>query len=315
MPRRAHVARRARAARRPSESTGSGSRSSGRSSRRIRRSANEPNFDATNPNAYPPGAWDRYDLIVRLRPRTRHRRVLRQSPHRPPLGRGAGHADAGLSVVATSPRSRTTAVRRGGRPALQRQLRAPRRKRPRTSAGPPVAARPPRRQPSSAPAPPPALPRGQLLGHVERAQRRRVAEPAVPLQRTRAPPLVPRVAPATYRRLVDVGYSAPRRHGHAGDTILIGETASHGTGSTRSRSCATCTASVLEQPPAARQRRAALAAPPRATARSSSPTHPGLFASRDSRTTPTHTTRRRTARCRTPDLITLAEPAGSSSGL
>ena len=29
-------------------------------------SARRPAFDATDPNAYPPGAWDRYDLIVRL---------------------------------------------------------------------------------------------------------------------------------------------------------------------------------------------------------------------------------------------------------
>src|SRR5580700_7781753 len=29
-------------------------------------STTRPNFDATNPADYPPGAWDRYDTVVRL---------------------------------------------------------------------------------------------------------------------------------------------------------------------------------------------------------------------------------------------------------
>ena len=138
-------------------------------------SSHRPSFDATDPAQYPGRAWDRYDLIAReatalgmgvyfqIIPRVPVWAIPRGSPCR-----------ARISAEAPDP-TPVPPVRRGGRPALQRQLHVSQTRldaRPPTLLGLPLGAAAARELITST-----TDPAGQRVGDLERAERALVAQP------------------------------------------------------------------------------------------------------------------------------------------
>lgn len=199
-------------------------------------SAHRPKFDATDPAAYPRGAWDRYDTVVRMAHDLRLRVYFQLTPPAPKwalargLPRGQG-IPLGQAPAANQFREFVKAVGRrysGTYPA-------------------PIAHRQPQ------PPPPP----DSLLGRLGLAGAGGQGNPT-PNPTPPQPNVIPRVdywgiwnepnfpswlnpshrrlqsgqkqltQPAVYRGLVDGAWSALQATGHAGDTFLIGETANFG---------------------------------------------------------------------------------------
>ena len=63
-------------------------------------STRKPTFDATNPEAYPPGAWARWDRIITYARSIGLKVYFQIVPPAPTVGGREGQAHAGLPVVA-----------------------------------------------------------------------------------------------------------------------------------------------------------------------------------------------------------------------
>jgi hypothetical protein len=85
-------------------------------------SSKKPKFDATNPNAYRPGVWARWDFLDRVATQD-GLQVYLQPTARSHKGDDPTQARAGVPVVPRSQRHRLRPIRAGRRPALQRRLR------------------------------------------------------------------------------------------------------------------------------------------------------------------------------------------------
>jgi hypothetical protein len=197
-------------------------------------STKKPSFDATNPAAYPPGAWDRYDTVVRiatelgmsvyfqltappprwsvaLHPRNQPYHWLPgvQEPNPQEFGQfteAVGRRYSGSYVAAPppgDPPSYLLSIPIGGIAPIPGLLNTT--------------------QPQSST--PSALPRVGMWGIWNEPNEGSWLNPqytVLPHHRTQL------VAPLLYRGLVDNAYSGLAASGHAGDTIMIGETASAG---------------------------------------------------------------------------------------
>jgi hypothetical protein len=191
-----------------------------------------PQFDATNPSAYPPGAWDTYDTVVR----------------------DAAARHLGVNFVLTGPIPYWATVGRSPLPDLQKDYD------PNPAEFQQFADAVGRRYSGSyvaGPAPPPpkpptllGIPLNFIVGYPPQP-----ANPA-PLPAVNSwsiwnEPneggwLLPQwrlinrqwveASPAIYRQLVDAGTAGLDASGHAGDRILIGETAARGS----PRKCTGC---------------------------------------------------------------------------
>ncbi|MHB8656480.1 MAG: hypothetical protein ACYC91_00780 [Solirubrobacteraceae bacterium] len=189
-------------------------------------SPRKPNFDATNPDAYPRDAWRRYDLIVReaqqlglgvyfqlTAPAPRWAVAGGPAPQGHPWSHRPNAELYGEFVRAVAQRYDGSFVDAASDPAPPPSpvlgLNLP------TPLGPPAS--------SGNDAQP--LPRVSWWGIWNEPNEGAWLNPQYRLARggRRIP-----IAPALYRGLVDAGYGALVATGHQGDTILIGETASGG---------------------------------------------------------------------------------------
>lgn len=199
-------------------------------------STTQPSFDATNPAAYPPGAWDRYDTVVRiatqlgmsvyfqltappprwavaLHPRNQPYHYLPdvQQPNPTEFGQfveAVGRRYSGSYAApapAGDPAPSLLTIPIGGVAPIPGIL----------ATG---------QQQSSTPAPSP-IPRVSTWGIWNEPNEGSWLNPQYTVHPHHQIQLV---APLLYRRMVDTAYSGLAASGHAGDTILIGETASGG---------------------------------------------------------------------------------------
>jgi hypothetical protein len=192
-------------------------------------STHKPNFDATDPNAYPNGAWKRYDLVVQLAKQiglgvyfqltapapvwaTGHRaenpgHTWSENPNPREFGQFAEAVGRRYSGTFVPPQGTSTAV-----PIVSVPL------------GPTTIAV---NNPGAAqtPSKPGALPAVTWWGIWNEPNEVSWLTPQTRVYAGR------RVSysPVLDRALTDDGYAGLRASGHAGDTILIGETASGGT--------------------------------------------------------------------------------------
>ena len=125
-----------------------------------------PAFDATDPGAYPAGAWDRLDSSVQRRRRARHRRPA----HAHRAGAAVGDGEQARQRHAAKPEG-VPGLRDRGRPPLRRPRR-------------PVVDLE-RAQPPAVPAPAVRQQEGEVAGHLPPALPRRPARPARVRQRRR----------------------------------------------------------------------------------------------------------------------------------
>jgi hypothetical protein len=268
-------------------------------------SVKRPAFDATDPSAYPYGAWDRYDLIVRLarqlgigvyfqltapaptwavaRAKPTQGYVWSQRPDPKQFGefaQAAGRRYSG-SLVTTVPSTEPT---------------------------PSVLGLPLALPLSQAPAPgtPDPLPRVDYWGIWNEPNEGAWLNP----QYRRGPHGANvAVAPALYRGLVDSAYAGLTASGHASDTILIGETASGGhilpTPFIRDLYCVSSTDLPLRGNAAGR-----MSCPRSGSAASFVGAHPGLFDSRGYAHHPYSFDQSPAKPMPTPGLVTLANLPG-----
>ena len=197
-------------------------------------STTKPTFDATNPAAYPPGAWDRYDTVVRIATEL-GMSVYFQLTAPPPRWATALHPRNQPyhwlpDVQNPNHRSSVSSPKRsaGATAVATSRLRPPETRR-RTCLSIPIGGVAPvpgllntGQQQSATPS---ALPRVSTWGIWNEPNEGSWLNPqytVLPHQRTQL------VAPMLYRRMIDNAYSGLVASGHAGDTILIGETASGG---------------------------------------------------------------------------------------
>ena len=191
-------------------------------------SSTKPKFDATDPNAYPAGSWDRYDTLVRLAQAAGLQTYFQFTPSIPGLGASTTACPAGRgSPLGRAPDTRgstKSSSRRSGRysgrfagqesrhRADARLARAP------ASTGP----APPRQRPPGTP-----LPAVSNWGIWNEPNTARWLKPWHRRSRGR----LSYTQPMIYRSLIHTVSRALPATGHAGDTILIGETANFGTSS------------------------------------------------------------------------------------
>jgi hypothetical protein len=187
-----------------------------------------PKFDASNPDAYPYGAWARYDRIVSYAQQLGLRVYFQLTPPAPawavgknrptqgyPWSQKPSASEFGQFVEAVARRYSGGYVPRYASDRAQlrarevRQLPIPL---PGQSSSPPPAAQP--------------LPRVDYWGIWNEPNEGAWLNPQWRLVGRHRHLYY--VAPAEYRGLVDSAYRALRDTGHGNDTILIGETASHG---------------------------------------------------------------------------------------
>ena len=89
-------------------------------------STRRPNFNATDPAAYPAGAWDRYDMLVRMAQELGLKVYFEFSPADPAWAVARGESTTPRTATRSRPGPKAVpAVRRSGWTALQRQLRRP----------------------------------------------------------------------------------------------------------------------------------------------------------------------------------------------
>ncbi len=199
-------------------------------------STQRPSFDATDPNAYPPGAWDRYDTLVRDAGELGLKVYFQLTPpapmwalppgqdnnQGPPLGRAPNANEFRQFVQAVGRRY-------SGNYVVPVSAQQP----------PPSAQQPPPPPPKllglipiggQAPAPPSpgqpaALPRVNYWGIWNEPNERSWLNPWYQTLRGGRQKLL---QPALYRGLVDAAWSGLQRTSHGGDTFLIGEIANVG---------------------------------------------------------------------------------------
>lgn len=183
----------------------------------------KPDFDATDPAAYPDGAWDRYDTLVRISRSLGMSVYFQISPLSPTWALPPGEPSQG-PILGRAPN-----------PGMFRQfVEAVGRRYSGTFV--------PRISPSN-PAPAPLLPIN-LASDQPRAVAPGTPIPRVdtwglwnepnerswlnPWYRTLAHRRQELLQPSLYRGLADAAWSGLHASGHAGDTILVGETANKG---------------------------------------------------------------------------------------
>ena len=236
------------------------------------KSQTEPNFDATDPSAYPAHAWDRWDLVDRLAAQLGLQVYFQivppapawavaQSPPTPPgysWSQRPNPFDYQQFVQAVGTRYsgsfETTVPKSEPVPTL---LGIPL----------PILAPPPSPGVSS------PLPRVDVWGVWNEPNEAQWLNPQTVAGPNHHPVAL---APSLYRQLVDGAYAGLRASGHAHDTILIGETASIGativTSFVRDLYCVGRSNLPLRGAAAA-----ALACPRSGSAASFVAAHPGLF--------------------------------------
>jgi hypothetical protein len=203
------------------------------------KSTTKPQFDATNPAAYPAGVWDRYDTVVRLatqlgmsvyfqltapaptwavalhpqaQPYNWHPDV--QNPNAQEFGQfveAVGRRYSGsyvASAPAGDPAPNVLTIPVGGLPGGGITIQLP-----------PLG---PAATPTSQPK---VIPRVSTWGIWNEPNEGSWLNPQY---RQLSHHRIQLVAPLLYRRLVDAGWSGLRASGHSNDTVLIGETASGG---------------------------------------------------------------------------------------
>ncbi len=202
----------------------------------------------TDPAAYPAAGWSRYDLLVRT---AAHQLgiegLLHLRPRRRPTGRSPRPTDHQGPIARLSAQAeRVPPVRRGRRDGATAAA---------TSTNPPA-----RQHPATASRSSDSRCRSQTARHSRASRPSDATLPRVnywgiwnePNERVMAQPLVAPACtagrciaqPARLPRARRRGLERPAATGHAGDTILIGETANSGRSWTRCRSSARCTASA-----------------------------------------------------------------------
>lgn len=201
------------------------------------KSATQPKFNATDPQAYPPGAWDRYDTVVRVATGLGMRVYFQLTPFTPTWG-----------LAPSLPRGQGLPTGQAPNPALFEKFVEAAGRRYSGSFVVNSSSR-------AALTPPPApttlgLPIGfsrAVSPGAHTLGRARAADGPIPAVRmwgvwnepnfpSWLNPSVRRLEhgfrqytqPLIYRGIVDSAYSALTATGHSGDTILIGETAQFG---------------------------------------------------------------------------------------
>jgi hypothetical protein len=188
-------------------------------------SVKRPTFDATDPRAYPPGSWDRYDLIVRLARQLGLGVYFQLTAPAPAWAVSRAKPTQGYSW---SQRPNPQQFGQFAQAVGQRYSGSFVTTVPSTEPTPEVLGLPLALPLSQAPAPgtPDPLPRVDYWGIWNEPNEGAWLNPQYRGGRHGAHLLV---APALYRGLVDSGFAGLSASGHAADTILIGETASGGT--------------------------------------------------------------------------------------
>jgi hypothetical protein len=193
------------------------------------RSKRRPKFDASNPDAYPKHAWDRYDLIVRTAYSLGMRMYFELNPPAPdwavPRRRPAQGYSWSQRPSASEYRKFVEAVGRrysGAHPVPahedypSRDLRS-------VSVPIPGITTPPNSSPRAAAVAQDPIPRVDYWGLWNEPNE---AAWLNPQWRTHNRHHL--IAPSLYRSIVDAGWAGLHASGHRSDTILIGETASRG---------------------------------------------------------------------------------------
>ena len=165
----------------------------------------EPNFDATNPAAYPAGAWSRYDFLDPVARQVRHQGLLPADGSGSVLGHQSTQGAPGLSLATSPTPSDTASSCRPWPPATAATTSRP------TSDGA-----------GSSP-----LPRVSYWGIYNEPN---IGGWMTPQWSTIRGGKQVQASPAIYRSMVDAAWSALTKPGHRHDTILIGETAAYGAG-------------------------------------------------------------------------------------
>lgn len=187
-------------------------------------SARRPRFDATDPRAYPPGAWDRYDTLVRLARALGMSVYFQLTPPSPAWAIPRGEPRQG-PPLGRAPRPRlfrqfVEAVGRRYDGTFQASI--PKSEPPPSFLGLPVnlsSSQPQATQPGS------PIPRVDTWGIWNEPNERSWLNPWYHrLGRGRQELL----QPSLDRGLIDAAWSGLQGSGHAGDTVLIGETANKG---------------------------------------------------------------------------------------
>jgi hypothetical protein len=183
-------------------------------------STTKPSFDASNPRAYPLGAWNRYDRIALAA--QKHGLTLLFSITGPGPVWASSNPALGQRMLEPNPsdfgRFVTAVGRRYAGDFVTTRLRS---KGDTRITLPPILDPPP---PNPGPAPPPAP--GQTLPRVDTWSIWN--EPNQPgWLRPQITGRVP-TSPRLYRALQDAGYSGLQASGHGGDTYLLAETAPRG---------------------------------------------------------------------------------------
>ncbi len=186
-------------------------------------SSRRPRFRATDPAAYPPGAWDRYDTLVRLARAAGMRVYFQLNPPTP------------VWALARNQPIQGPPLGRVPIPSLLRQfVEAVGRRYSGTYAAPVPATEPspavlglPLTQASvtNSTAPGTPIPKVDIWGIWNEPNERSWLSP---WHRRLAHGLTELLQPRLYRSLVDGAWSGLRASGHARDTVLIGETANKG---------------------------------------------------------------------------------------
>jgi hypothetical protein len=187
------------------------------------KSRTRPNFDATNPGAYPDGAWDRYDLIVHEAKKLGLGVYFQITPPAPAWAVARGRPTQGYTW---SQRPNPTEFeqfvqavghRYSGSFAISHTTTTTV---PRTLLGIPLGSQTTTTTSSD------PIPRVSYFGIWNEPNEGAWLNP---YYRRGPHGFVIDLAAVQYRSLVDAGYAGLAASGHAGDTILIGETASGGT--------------------------------------------------------------------------------------
>ena len=184
-------------------------------------SHHRPSFDATDPAQYPPGAWERYDLIAREATALGMQVYFQIIPRVPiwALPRGQAVQGSDLSKAPDPDLFRQFVLAAGRRysgsftNSETRSYPTPR------LFGKPVGSAQQQSITSS------TIPRVSEWGIWNEPNERSWLSP---YHRTISHHRTQWLQPITYRRLVDAAYASLIASGHRGDTILIGETANNG---------------------------------------------------------------------------------------
>ncbi|PZS12020.1 MAG: hypothetical protein DLM64_05675 [Solirubrobacterales bacterium] len=191
-------------------------------------STQRPSFDATDPNAYPPGAWDRYDILVRDASELGLKVYFQLTPPAPMWALPPGQDNNQGEPLGRAPKTsefrqfvQAVGRRYSGNFGVQVQQQQP----------PPPPANLLSKLLGGQAQPPPApgqmapLPRVDYWGIWNEPNFKSWLNPYYGARRNGQRVLL---QPGLYRGLTDAAWQGLQKSGHAGDTILIGEIANDG---------------------------------------------------------------------------------------